>query len=164
MNATASPLWARLDVLVSLFREIETTRMRGVPLLHPGLRVEAVGFEPEPAGTGAVGILVTPWFMNLLRIPLDPAHDVLPALRPGATRRRTIGCEAFEFIGAHEEPFGPYEACSLFSPMLEFEDQAAAHATACAVLRLLREPPAPPSPEPSPLPARRSFLFGREAR
>jgi [NiFe] hydrogenase assembly HybE family chaperone len=143
----------RVQVLEAAFREIAATRMAGVPILHPGLSVEAIGFEPE--GTWAQGVLVTPWFMNLLRWPL--ADDDVP-LALGVSAARTCGAQALEFIGAEAPGFGRFEACSLFSPMHEFADQLAAVATARELLALLRAP-APPAPSP----ARRGFLFGRSA-
>lgn len=160
MNAIAAEtttLDARVQALVALFERIAATRMQGVPMLHEALRVAAVGFEPDAGAgdaAGAVGVLVTPWFMNLVWLPLDepPADGVLPV---GATRTRVLGAERFDFIGAFEEAIGPFEACSLFSPMDEFADQAAALATAEAVLSLLRPPP-----PPEPVPARRRFLLG----
>ena len=151
--------------LMALYRGIAATRMVGVPLCHPALQVAKVGFEPEPGSGGAAGVLVTPWFMNLVWFPCgEPLADALPELGAGQMRARRIGNRSLDFIGAHEPDFGPYEACSLFSPMFEFADQAAALATAEAVLALLRQPPEPlPDPMPQPVPARRSFLFGRSA-
>jgi len=49
-----------------------------------------------------------------------------------------------------------FETCSFFSPVFEFGSQAAARATADAVLQQLRSAP-PPLP---PVPARRRFLLG----
>jgi [NiFe] hydrogenase assembly HybE family chaperone len=144
----AEPLTARVAGLEACFREVARTRMAGVPVLHPGLRVQAVGFVAE-AGV-ASGILVTPWFMNLLRLPLDGQ----PMLAPGAKGPRELGTRRFEFIGGHEAALGAYEAASLFSPMFEFADHAAALATAQAVLEQLR---------PQQVAARRGFLFGRSA-
>jgi [NiFe] hydrogenase assembly HybE family chaperone len=164
----------RVRAFEALFERIAATRMQGVPMLHPGLKVEAVGFEPDPAappardhtGTGAmasvpaaIGVLVTPWFMNLVWLPL--AADA-PAARVGDTRQHVVGRERFPFIGAHEPGFGSFEACSLFSPMFEFEDHAAARATAQAVLAELRRPPEPVCEKP-PVAARRALLFGRGA-
>ena len=140
----------RIAALESVFRQIAATRMAGVPLLHPRLQVQAVGFEAH-AGV-ACGVLVTPWFMNLLRLPLDDSVEMLKPLQKG---ERDVGPRCFEFIGAHEPGIGAFEASSLFSPMFEFEDQAAAVATAHEVLGLLRPAPAVPS--------RRGFLFGRPA-
>jgi [NiFe] hydrogenase assembly HybE family chaperone len=158
----------RVMALQALFERIAATRMQGVPMLHPGLKVQAVGFEPEPGradepspGSAAVGVLVTPWFMNLVWLPLgDEAAAAVAAV--GQTRTRAVGCERFGFIGAQEDGFGAYEACSLFSPMFEFVDQAAAVATARAVLAELRRPPEPVKPPPV-VASRRALLFGRGA-
>ena len=148
----------RLVLLEHAFRAIGRTRMEGVPVLHAGLRVEALGFElvlEDGCAAAALGILVTPWFMNLMRIPLGEER----ALAPGQVRARTVGGERFEFIGAAEDSFGPYEMCSLFSPMFEFEGQDAARATAIEVLRVLRMPLAVPDAPPAP--SRRAFLTGQ---
>ncbi|HSI49682.1 MAG TPA: [NiFe]-hydrogenase assembly chaperone HybE [Ideonella sp.] len=148
----------RVQALEELFRHVECTRMAGVPVLNAALRVEAVGFELVAVDPGeapaAVGVLVTPWFMNLLRLPLRPEGG---ADRVGRVRALSVGSTSFEFIAAHEPGLGVYEACSLASPMFEFPDQATALATAWAVLAELR-PSAPPVSN-----ARRGFLFGRSA-
>lgn len=145
----------RVADLEALFTHIGATRMAGIPILHPGLRVQAVGFERD--GDAAVGVLVTPWFMNLVRLALEPSASDLPV---GQTRERTVGNACFSFIVGHEDGFGSYEACSLFSPMAEFVDHEAAVATARAVLDTLRRPPDEPS-SPPPAMSRRAMLFGR---
>jgi [NiFe] hydrogenase assembly HybE family chaperone len=144
-----------VHALEHVFRTVARTRMPGVPVMNPLLKVQALGFEHDADGTHALGVLVTPWFMNLVRLPLQPDAFVLA---PGELGVRAIGTRRFHFIGAHETGIGGFEACSLFSPMFEFADQAAAVATASAALKELRTPPAtlPPS-----VPARRGFLFGR---
>lgn len=184
-------LRARTDALVASFASVAQTRMAGVPILNPALRVEALGFElceataaPIPAETpthteaqtseapGAVGVLITPWFMNLVWFPLERSNQ---ADGVGHSRLRRVGAECFDFIGGYEPGFGCYDACSLFSPMFEFADPAAAHATALAVLDALRQPvvtapvvaPArtatqpPRQGKPPELAARRAFLLGR---
>ena len=188
MTATAGDLLdARVRALVALYRDIAVTRMRGLPLLNPALQVQGVGFElvsataAGPAGAlppsgaqavaapeqaAAVGILITPWFMNLVWLPLQRLDA---ATHVGSKMTRHVGQECFEFIGAHEDGFGGYEACSLFSPVFEFQSQQAAVETARAVLATLRQPAsataaAPAhSPEIPQAPARRAFLFGRSA-
>lgn len=145
---------ARVAALVALYRRVQRERMDGVPLVHPGLAVHAEGFEPEAGGAAAVGVLVTPWFMNLVRLPLNGDTPMAPA---GATRAHVVGTTRMDFIGAHEPEFGPYEVCSLFSPMFEFADHAAAEATAREVLAALRRSDASASPNAS----RRTLLFGR---
>jgi [NiFe] hydrogenase assembly HybE family chaperone len=155
-TAVTTRLADRVRALQDLFTHIAATRMAGVALLHDGLQVQAIGFHPDqpgqpdpakPAGStaaptepaGAVGILVTPWFMNLVWLPLD---QTAPTVRVGDKRTRIVGNERFDFIGAHEPGFGGYEACSLFSPMFEFVDHGAAVATAFEVLKQLRAPKA----------------------
>jgi [NiFe] hydrogenase assembly HybE family chaperone len=157
-------------LLEACFCEIAATRMLGVPVLNPNLRVQAVGFECDAAETDvAVGILITPWFMNLLRMPMnDAAGQGMLAI--GIKAERDCGAHRFEFIGSHEAATGAFEAASLYSPMFEFADQAAAVATACEVLKLLR-PVAAMQPVDVAVavavaveaPARRGFLFGRGA-
>lgn len=125
--------------------------------------------NPETASAG-VGVLITPWFMNLVWLPLqrlDAADQV------GRKVTRHVGRECFEFIGAYENGFGGYKACSLFSPVFEFQSQQAAVETARAVLDTLRQPETATVPVPAvapfqsldipQAPARRAFLFGRSA-
>lgn len=152
----ASSQSRRPAALEQAFELIERTRMRGLPMLHPALRVEALGFAPlAGADDGAtLGILITPWFMNLIVLPRDDA----PALAVGRVRARNIGGERLEFIGAHEASFGAYEMCSLFSPMFAFADHAAARATAVEALKALRAAETPAQP------GRRAFLTGAVRR
>jgi [NiFe] hydrogenase assembly HybE family chaperone len=150
-------LASRVQRLVAAYRGIAATRMAGVALCHPGLAVEAVGFLEEEGGGAALGVLVTPWFMNLVRLP---AADEAP-LAVGATRVRTIGGVSLPFLGAFEPAVGPLEACSLYSPMHEFAGPGQARDVAQAVLDELRRPPAPaPSPAAAFQPSRRAFLRG----
>jgi [NiFe] hydrogenase assembly HybE family chaperone len=190
-------LQQRSTALRALFDEIRVVRMHGVPILNPALRVATVGFElmgvpAADAPLSAVGILITPWFMNLVCFSL--ARQDQPAL-VGSSRTQVVGTQGFDFITAFEERFGNYAACSLFSPMFEFKDQATAVATAEAVLAELRRPPevvaaasasaqsasasaskqaapvlsatpqaaAPDSPGLASVSGRRGFLFGRRS-
>jgi [NiFe] hydrogenase assembly HybE family chaperone len=157
----------RVGELVARFEHIAGTRMAGVPILHPGLGVETVGFAPEGDGPDAawVGVLITPWFMNLVRLPGNAG-----AVSTGQAVPRRVGQDEVDFIGAHDEVLGAYESCSLFSPMGGFSDAVHARETAASVLALLRGPGALPAaagvPSAAPLaaepvPARRAFLFGR---
>lgn len=155
MNALAS----RVQALQQAFERIARTRMADMPLNHPLLDVAVADFRADDEGGFALGVLVTPWCMNLLRLPLrEGLHDELGVLGVGITGARDIGARRFDFIGAHEPGLGSFEACSLFSPMFEFASQAAAVATAQEALKELRgaNPVRPPQQ-----PARRGFLFGR---
>lgn len=167
---TSDPMLAyRISALEALFRQIADTRMAGLPVINPALRVEAVGFEPVAEADASApelpaalaGVLITPWFMNLVRLPLVREDD--PG-RVGVSRRLALGNERFDFIGAHEAAIGTFDACSLFSPMFEFASQDAAVATARAVLERLRAPQPEgtgAAAEKVEKPSRRGFLFGR---
>lgn len=162
--ADALALSGQTAALRQCFERIGATRMYGVPVMHPKLRVEAIGFEPcadEDGGPAALGVLLTPWFMNLIRLPLQGTQ----CAAPGQSRAYRIGAERFDFIGAHEAGFGGYEMCSLFSPMFEFADHAAARATACEVLLALRgaERARQARLAEQPRAGRRAFLTGRVA-
>ncbi|MGM9427413.1 [NiFe]-hydrogenase assembly chaperone HybE [Hydrogenophaga sp. MI9] len=156
----------RVTALVDFYRRVQTERMQGIPILNPALSVEAVGFrraevpeeapEQEPV---AEGVLITPWFMSLVRLPL--------ALQPHGNRVarkfvRDFGSEGFEFIGAHDDAVGYHETCALFSPMEGFATQAQAVETALASLALVRPEPAK-AVAPEPVPARRAFFMARRA-
>lgn len=182
---TAAALQQRVDALTRHFARVQAERMVGIPLLNPALCVEAVGFEwaaqtENEAGSPPVaeGVLVTPWFMSLVRLPLA----VLPhGNRVGCRAVRRFGNERFDFIGGHDEAIGFHETCALFSPMNGFSSQALARETALASLALLRPaaapvtpatlptqtnsaaPATPAAPVP-PMPARRSFLLGGRPR
>ncbi|MCX7239124.1 MAG: [NiFe]-hydrogenase assembly chaperone HybE [Burkholderiales bacterium] len=157
---------SRILALEHTFMAIAHTRMRDVPLQNPALRVQAVGFgwHQDADVQVLLGVLITPWFMNLVRLPWKSDACGIGATAVGEKVERSIGAQSFEFIRAFEDGLGPFEACSLFSPMFEFADQAAACATARAVLDLLHQG-ADSAARPAVVqPSRRGFLFGRSDR
>ena len=129
--------------LEAIFRAIAATRMAGVALLNPALEVEAVGFRRW--GDAWVGVLVTPWFMNLICLPDAATAGTLQA--SGTRREVELPSGSYEFLCAHEDELGPYLTRSLFSPMFEFPDMIQAREVAAAVLAevfSLPEPDAAP--------------------
>ena len=144
-------------------------------MVNPVLAVEAVGFRPWRDHW--LGILITPWFMNLLLLPRVTAR--WQPIAGGASRHYSFPAGVFEFIGARDPALGDYQACSLFSPMFEFASQQGAHDTAVAALDALfdaasREPGELPSAGPVVVAApeataaravsKRDFLFGLAPR
>jgi len=117
--------------------------MQGLPVLNPALSVQAVGFHRFMDEW--LGILITPWFMNLLLLP-GPDY-AWPKRNPGAKFDRIFPYGVFEFTQAYEEQLGAYARCSLFSPMFQFTCQADALAAAQAALQglLTGEKPRPVS-------------------
>ena len=106
-------------------------RMAGLAFVNPALDVEAVGFAPWDGRW--LGVLVTPWCMNLVLTPLE-ASAWRPLL-PGTKRSYAFPAGDYEFVGAIDNIAGEYQACSLLSPLLEFDD----HPTARQVALLARE-------------------------
>lgn len=123
------------------FNAILATRMHGMPVLNPVLRVQALDFVLADADW--LGILITPWFMNLLLLPAADSQWI--TLPPGSKFERSFPYGSFEFTAAHESQLGPYAQCSLFSPMFEFADQAAAQTAGQSALQALLTNPAAPA-------------------
>ena len=159
--------------LQARFESIWRGSMADVPMLNPALAVQALGFSPW--GDHWLGVLLTPWFMNLVLLP-RLADRWLP-IGERESRHYAFPAGIFEFIGSRDDVLGDYQACSLFSPMFEFADHASAVATAQAALAALFDarhhagadlPPAAAAisaPAPAPAPdartlSKRGFLFG----
>ncbi len=121
--------------LEAAFRAV-AERMRGLSFVNPAVEVEAVGFAPWDAHW--LGVMVTPWFMNLMLLPGDAA--AWQAVAPGAKRRYAFPAGTYEFIGGHDAVIGDYQACSLFSPLLEFADHASARLVATLARAALFDP------------------------
>lgn len=115
------------SVLEEAFRAVYEERMQGLPFINPALSVEAV--DVQPWNGHWLGVLITPWFMNLMLLPNAAAW---PALRPGEKCEQSFPAGVFDFIAGREDTLGDYLACSLFSPMFEFDDQETARLTASA--------------------------------
>lgn len=129
-----TPLQIWQERLVSTFTNIAETRMQGVPVLHSGLTVNADYFLAW--NDYYLGVLITPWFMNLLLVPAnETSRTHLQQFMVGKKETHVFPSGAYEFIVGHEDDIGPYESCSLFSPMFEFADQQAALDTAQAVMQ-----------------------------
>lgn len=132
-------------LLEAAFRRIETGSMAGVPMLNPALRVEAVGFGRWQSHW--LGVLITPWFMNLVLVPGGTGSWLSAA--PGQRLFRKFPSGDFAFLGSEEPEVGEFQSCSLFSPMDRFADQVAAREVARAALEALQREPETARPAPS---------------
>ena len=121
--------------LETVFTRIQYERMVDVPLLNPALHVQAVGFRVWEEH--CLGVLITPWFMNLMLLPCE--GDEWAGLVSGTNMTHCFPSGTYEFILGEEEGIGRYQMCSLFSPVFEFESQDAAVATAEAVMESLMD-------------------------
>ena len=130
--ATHAP-WRELE---RAFAAIGATRMAGLPFLNEALRVEAVAFRRWEGRW--LGVLITPWFMNLVLLRDEPA-----AWRPLPVRETcsyALPSGVYDFLGSEEEGVGDFQMCSLFSPMQDFADHDGARAVAQAVMDAIFDP------------------------
>jgi [NiFe] hydrogenase assembly HybE family chaperone len=141
-NHSSSNESARITELVERFREIGDIAMRDLPLYNANLEVEAVGFRPFEGGL--LGVLITPWFMNLVLVPAQAAY--MDMLRIGRKRKVSLPAGERELMQGGDERIGAYESLSLHFPMFAFETQAAARREAETRLAELMRSPAEPPP------------------
>ncbi len=126
----------RVLALLSQFREIDAG-MRDLPLYNPKVTIETYGFRPF-GERELIGILITPWFMNLVLLPIEPvAFDMRQVGRLEGVElpagRRT-------FVIGGEREIGVYKAHSLHSPVLNFTLSGQARGEARRMLELLMTP------------------------
>lgn len=122
--------------LVARYRAIHEERMRDLPIVNPRLDVEAVGFEQWEDKD--LGVLISPWFMNLV---LLPDADRLAGLPQGERVECRFPSGPCELTVYHDEELGSYLAAVLFRTVMDFPDQDTARAVAEeALAQLLAEP------------------------
>ncbi len=153
----------RVTELVERFRVIGETAMRDLPLFNGQLEVEAVGFRPY--ANAWMGVLITPWFMNLIRLP----DKLIPMNmdRVGHKERLVLPAGERELVVGGDEVIGAYEALSLHSPMYAFENQEQARHEAQRSLENFFQPAEDPVTAENgrlwadpPKVSRRAFLRG----
>ena len=101
----------RVGRLVGYY-ERAARNMQGLPMYNAALSVEAVGFREHEGRL--VGVIVTPWFMNLAVLPC-PAD--LEAWRKGSPARVSFPSGEYEFMVGDAGDNGLIATCSLFSLM-----------------------------------------------
>lgn len=139
---------ARVARLIDRFRAIDPT-MADLPLYNGKLTVEGYGFQRD--GDQIVGVLITPWFMNIVVLPV--AAEAIDPNGYGKSKMITLAGGAFPCLYNGDPAVGAFWGHSLHSPMDVFVsmDQARAEAK----LRLAHALTAPEPPK-APVVAERS--------
>lgn len=133
-----SDLAPRVMEMVERFQKIGERNMRGLPVYNENLCVEAIGFEPY--GDDYLGVLITPWFMNVILLPQDKAKmDYSLVASP---TDETLPAGTWQFMFGGDEVVGLYKSLSLHSPMFAFGTQDLARIEAKRRLNSLMSPPA----------------------
>ena len=153
-SAGAEPMVSRVAALVAAYRRVAERDMADVPICNAALSVEAVGFRPQ--GTGWIGCVIAPWFLNAVLIPRAPAEWA--GLRDGDKAEIALPSGAYRFTAARVGALGTLLVIPLVSAMNVFTDQPEARAAAALALdQLMRAPePAPPDPTPARAPSKDS--------
>ena len=107
--------------LVGRYTEIYEQRMQGLPFVNTKLSVEAIGFREFE--DFELGVLISPWFMNLVILPDANLDDRLEQGRKINVRLPT---ETVEFMTVQDEELGLYLSAVLFSSVTDFPDQETA--------------------------------------
>ena len=141
--------------LVTRYQAIYKERMQDLPIVNTRLDVEAVGFEQWEDKD--LGILITPWFMNLV---LLPDSDRLTDLPQGERVECQFPSGPCELTVYHDEGLGSYLAAVLFSTVADFPDQDVARAVAEEALAQILAEPAEKETEKV---SRRGLLTGLKA-
>lgn len=118
--------------LVDRFHSIYRDRMQNLDFVNAGLTVEAIGFRKY--GDLRVGVLITPWFMNLIILP---AKDDLTSPQQGRQVDVTFPSDTVLFTAAVDDSIGPYLSAVLFDCVLDIPDQETARKLAEEVMRAL---------------------------
>ena len=141
--------------LVARYQAIYEERMQDLPIVNPRLEVEAVGFEQWEDKD--LGVLITPWFMNLVLLPDSQRLVDLPQGERVECRFPSGPCELTVY---HDEDLGSYLAAVLFRTVADFPDQDIARAVAEeALAQVLAEP----GEEAAETVSRRGLLTGLRA-
>ena len=161
INLQARDLSERLE---EHFREIYVRCMKDVPICNDALEVACTGFQPF--GDWIVGIILTPWFMNVVAAPREGAPKVED--RPGTTRTLAFPAGNVDFLATELDGFDRLLFASLFSPMQDFADHGGALATAVAAMEALMAPPQPeqkaePAAPAAPEPKKETVAMDRRA-
>ena len=128
--------------LAAAYRTI-AGRMAGLNFVNPAIEVEAVGFAPWESHW--LGVMVTPWCINLMLLPRDAGSWT--SLPQGKTLRYRFPAGEYDFISSRDDTVGEYQMCSLISPVLDIPDHATAREIATLARAALFDPANAPEPE-----------------
>jgi len=129
---------ARVEELVTRFREIGNAQVADLPIYNDKLTVEAVGFRPLDR-SALFGVLITPWFMNAVVLPREKKDLDDAALGRAAIVTLPAGPTKFRIGG--DDVVGTFQSLSIHSPMSAFSFQEAARVEAEKTLASLLAPP-----------------------
>ncbi|MBT8087993.1 MAG: [NiFe]-hydrogenase assembly chaperone HybE [Gammaproteobacteria bacterium] len=126
---------ATIEELERHYTAVLSERMRGMPFVNPALEVEAIEFRDF--SEHQLGVLLTPWFMNLVLLPGSNEWD---DCAPGTVCKWSLPEGTYEFNICRDEDLGIYMTAVLFRSVTDFADQETARSIATEIMQRLFEP------------------------
>jgi [NiFe] hydrogenase assembly HybE family chaperone len=143
-----------VDALLDYYRQVYEETFRDLPIVNTRLDIEAVGFSS--LDEHQLGVLITPWFMNLFLLPGNERWDDRPQ---GAACNVELPGGKLDFRVSHEQALGTILSAARFSTVADFPDHALAREVAQETLRLLFDSDGVPGEEePGRRMSRRALL------
>lgn len=121
------------------FERIRIQYMSDVPFANPALQVQALDFDLWQDNW--LGVLITPWFINLLLLPGARGH--WQSVSGNNRLFHSFPSGNYAFLGGAEAEIGEYQSCSLISTMSQFAEQEDACAVAREVIKNMLKGPDP---------------------
>jgi [NiFe] hydrogenase assembly HybE family chaperone len=122
--------------LVNRFDTIGMERVQGLPIYNAKLAVEAIDFQSCEGGQ--IGVLITPWFVNVMLFPDDATSWQFKEL--GEKVKFNLPSGEHEFTIGEEDAIGRYLFCSVVSPTHCYKSQPPAQSAARKALSQLMKP------------------------
>jgi [NiFe] hydrogenase assembly HybE family chaperone len=117
--------------LVAAFREIDQRSGRDMPFYNERLGVEGVGFQIWDGHV--IGVLITPWLMNLMLLPGESADWA--GCSDGDVREYQLPSGNYRFVAGLLDGPGVCFSAALFTTVEVFPDQATARAVAAEIMQ-----------------------------
>ncbi len=127
------------STLETVFTRIHREQMQDIPILNPAIRIQAVGFQL--INGRVVGIIITPWLMNVVMLPRD--DEDWSQFELGKKQAHKFPSKIYKFMVNDIDGIGVCQTHSLHSPMRAFASHEQALAAAnkfLAELMVEREP------------------------
>ena len=126
------------EAVTKLVRQFEATyvdHMQDLPIVNTRLKVDAIGFQQYESHQ--LGVLITPWFMNLV---LLPGNDEWAENAQGDMSSIEFPSGPIEFITSRDDVLGTYLTAVLFRSVSDVPDQRTARELALKVMQELFVP------------------------
>jgi len=125
--------------LEALYQKVYQDEMQGLPICNEKIKVEAVDFQLYQDQW--IGVLVTPWFTNLLILRQQGQDWPEFKLAKGNEQLFSFPAGEIKFTPRFEPELGSYLCCSLVSPMAEVASHKQAIIDAKHAMRQLTQIP-----------------------